>query len=112
MTAQESPQQVPPDDRHIAATKREYHLEFEGVSNVKEWGAIGDGKTDDTAAVQAAIKAVTSNAVGVTSFSDAASQRTLETMCPEIRGYSNDKSICVTRIAPDARDFPGRRNQL
>jgi polygalacturonase len=46
-------------------SRRNYRLFMDGVANIKEWGATGDGKTDDTQAVQAAIDAIVENACGM-----------------------------------------------
>lgn len=43
---------------------RDYRLKYEGEANIREWGAVGDGKTDDTAAIDAAIRAVVENENG------------------------------------------------
>ena len=44
--------------------QRQYKLYMDGVANIKEWGAKGDGVTDDTASVAAAIDAIVQNPVG------------------------------------------------
>ena len=51
-------------DREELDKRRTYRLHMEGVANIKEWGAIGDGKKDDTAAIEAAIDAVVQNECG------------------------------------------------
>jgi hypothetical protein len=47
------------------SSQRLYKLHMEGVANVKEWGAIGDGKADDTKAIEAAIEAVVQSSSGM-----------------------------------------------
>ena len=44
--------------------QRSYRLAVDGVANIREYGAIGDGETDDTAAFKAAVDAITSNHCG------------------------------------------------
>jgi Pectate lyase superfamily protein len=39
---------------------------MDGAANIKEYGARGDGVTDDTEAVEAAIQAVFTNPAGAT----------------------------------------------
>lgn len=46
-------------------SRRLYKLHMEGVANVKEWGATGDGEADDTTAIEAAIAAVVQNSSGM-----------------------------------------------
>lgn len=103
---------------HDGLTQGGINIAREAYTNVKDFGAVGDGTTDDTAAIQAAIDATVSNGRGAV-FIPAGTYRTTATitlygLSVRLEGAAGEYSSIISAdfVGGAVIEVQNRRNEI